>query len=44
MTEALVPATAITIHLTADLHPIGTLPVMTADLDIDPGKQHYKPA
>ena len=31
-------------HLTADLHLIGILPERTADLDIDWGKQHYKPA
>ena len=36
-TEALVlTATAMT-HLTADLHLIGILPKMTADLDINPG-------
>ena len=36
MTGALVPtATAVT-HLTADLHLIGILPKMTADLDTDP--------
>ena len=37
MTGAPVPTIAITIHLTADLHLIGTLPEMTADLDIGPG-------
>ena len=37
MTGALVPTTTITTHLTADLHLIGTLPMMTADLDIAPG-------
>ena len=37
MTEAPVPTTTIAIHLTADPHLTGTLPVMTADLDINPG-------
>ena len=37
VTGALVPTTAIVTHLTADLHLIGILPEMTADLDIDPG-------
>ena len=37
MTGALVPTATITTHLTADLHLIGILPKMTADLDIDPG-------
>ena len=37
MTEAPVPTTTITIHLTADTRPTGTLPKMTADLDIGPG-------
>ena len=37
VTEAPVPTTAITIHLTADPHLTGTLPTMTADLDIGAG-------
>ena len=37
MTGALVPTTAIATHLTADLHLIGILPQMTADIDMDPG-------
>ena len=37
VTEAPVPTTAITIHLTTDLHLIGTFPEMTADLNIGPG-------
>ena len=37
MTEAPVHTTAITIHLTADPHLTGTLPKMTADLNIGPG-------
>ena len=37
MKGALVPTAAIATHLTADLHLIGILPEMTADLDIDPG-------
>ena len=37
VTEAPVPTTAIMIHPTADPHPTGTLPMMTADLDIGPG-------
>ena len=37
MTEAPVPTTAITIHLTADPRLTGTPPGMTADLDIGPG-------
>ena len=37
MTEAPVPTTAVVIHLTADPHLTGTLPEMTADLDIGPG-------
>ena len=36
-TEALVPTTTATKHLTADLHLIGIFPKMTADLDINPG-------
>ena len=34
---ALVPTATVTTHLTADIHLIGTLPKMTADLDIAPG-------
>ena len=37
VTEAPVPTTAITIHLTTDPHPTETLPKMTADLNIGPG-------
>ena len=37
MTEAPVPTTDITIHLTTDPRLTGTLPGMTADLDIGPG-------
>ena len=37
VTEAPVPTATITIHLTADPHLTGTLPKMTADLDIGPG-------
>ena len=37
VTGAPVTTTTITIHLTADLHLIGTFPKMTADLDIGPG-------
>ena len=37
MTEAPVPTTAIVIHPTADPRLTGTLPEMTADLDIGPG-------
>ena len=37
VTEAPVPTAAVTIHLTADPHLTGTLPEMTADLDICPG-------
>ena len=37
MTEAPVPTTTIAIHLTTDLHLIGTLPEMTTDLNIGPG-------
>ena len=37
MTEAPVPTAAIAIHLTTDPHLTGTLPEMTADLDIGPG-------
>ena len=37
MTGALVPTATIMKHLTADLHLIGILPKMTADLNIDPG-------
>ena len=37
VTEAPVPTAAITIHLTTDPHLTGTLPKMTADLDIGPG-------
>ena len=36
------PATATTYH-TTDLHLIGILPEMTADLNINPKKQHYRP-
>ena len=36
-TTALVPTTTAMTHLTADLHLIGILPEMTADLDINPG-------
>ena len=35
MTEVLVPTTAAMTHLTTDLHPIETLPKMTADCDTD---------
>ena len=37
ITEAPVPTTTVAIHLTADPHLTGTLPEMTADLDIGPG-------
>ena len=37
MTEAPVPTAAIMIHPTADPHPTGTLPGMTADPNIGPG-------
>ena len=37
VTGALIPTAAVATHLTTDLHLIGTLPVMTADLDIAPG-------
>ena len=37
MTEAPVPTAAIVIHPTTDLCLTGTLPEMTADLDIGPG-------
>ena len=37
MTGALVPTATAATHLTADLHLIGILPKMTADLDINPG-------
>ena len=37
VTGALVLTAAIVTHLTEDLHPIGTLPEMIADLDIGPG-------
>ena len=43
-TKALVPTTTTATHLTADLHLIGILPEMTADLDINLRKQHYRPA
>ena len=43
ITEAPVPTAAIMIHLTTDPHLTGTLPEMTADPDIGPGKHHYKP-
>ena len=36
VTEAAVPTTTTVTHLTADLHLIGKLPEMTADLDINP--------
>ena len=36
ITGALVPTTIAATHLTADLHLIGILPGMTADLDINP--------
>ena len=36
-TKALVPTATGMTHLTADLHLIGILPEMTADLDINPG-------
>ena len=36
-TKALVPTATATTHLTADLHLIGILPEMTANLDINPG-------
>ena len=44
VTGALVPTATTMTHLTADLHLIGILPMMTADLDINPQKQHYRPA
>ena len=37
MTEAPVPTATVVIHPTTDPHPTGTLPVMTADLNIGPG-------
>ena len=37
VTGALVPTATATTHLTADLHLIGILPEMTADLNINPG-------
>ena len=37
VTEAPVPTATVTIHLTTDLHLIGTLPETTADLNIGPG-------
>ena len=37
MTGAPVPTTTIMIHLTTDVHFIGTLPKITGDLDIGPG-------
>ena len=37
VTGALVPITAVMTHLTTDLHLIGIIPKMTADLNIDPG-------
>ena len=37
MIEAPVPTATIMIHPTADPHPIGTLPKMTADHDMGPG-------
>ena len=37
VTGALVPTAAVATHLTTDLHLIGILPEMTADLDIGPG-------
>ena len=37
MIEAPVPTAGITTHPTADTHLTGTLPVMTADLNIGPG-------
>ena len=37
MTGALVPTATVVTHLTTDLHLIGILPEMTADLNIDPG-------
>ena len=37
MTEAPVPTAAIVIHPFADPRPTGTLPKMTADIDIGPG-------
>ena len=37
MTEVPVPTTTIVIHTTTNPHPTGTLPVMTADLNIGPG-------
>ena len=42
ITGAPVPTATAVIHLTADLHLIGILPEMTADLDINPDKQHYR--
>ena len=38
VTEALVLTATAAAHLTADLHLIGILPEMTADLNINPGK------
>ena len=37
VTGALVPTATVVTHLTTDLHLIGILPKMTADLNIDPG-------
>ena len=42
VTGAQVPTTTAMTHHTADLHLIGILPEMTADLDINPKKQHYR--
>ena len=41
--EAPVPTATIATHPTADPHLTGTLPMMTADLNIGPGNHHYKP-
>ena len=43
-TEAQVPTAIAATHQTTDLHLIGILPEMTADLNTKSQKQHYKPA
>ena len=44
VTGAPAPTATATTCLTTDPHLIGILPGMTADLDINPRKQHYRPA
>ena len=44
VTEAPAPTATIMTHSTADIPIAGIPPEMTADLTIDPGKHHYKPA